>query len=289
MKANKIWIPIFLAPAMILFLIVYVVPLIMVFGTSLFNYKLYPSYFEFVGFGNYISLLSDDTFIVAFKNTITWILIQCTLHVGLGVLLALILYKKPFGWKFVRVTYMIPNIISTAAIAMIFTNIFNPSFGVVNSVLNSLGLEQLTHNWLFESSTAFASVSMTWMLFAGYTTTLVLAEALSLDESVLEAARIDGASNLQLDLFVVLPLIKRMIGTTTIMAASYMLQMFDLIYITTNGGPGTTTMNLPLMLYRITVSETNYGYANTIGVVIIIVGMVCMTFINKLFKMDQED
>ena len=126
-----------------------------------------------------------------------------------------------------------------------------------------------------DTTTAFPSVTMTWLLFAGYTTTLVLAEALTIDDSVLEAARVDGATSFQTDMFVVLPLLRKIIGTTMVMAATYMLQMFDLIYITTKGGPGSATMNLPLMLYSVYKNENNYGYSNAIGVCIVIAGVVC--------------
>ena len=156
MNRNKIWMAAFLAPAIVLVLLIYAIPLVMVFGTSLFEYRLMPNRFEFIGIQNYIELLTTDpVFKQAFVNTILWILIHCTLHVFLGTLLAFILYKKPRGWKFVRVSYMIPNIISQSAIAMIFVNVFNPQYGVVNSVLGALGLEQFQHNWLFEQATAF--------------------------------------------------------------------------------------------------------------------------------------
>lgn len=290
MKRNKIWMAAFLAPAIVLFLLIYAIPLVMVFGTSLFEYRLMPNRFEFIGIQNYIELLTTDpVFKQAFVNTILWILIHCTLHVFLGTLLAFILYKKPRGWKLVRVSYMIPNIISQSAIAMIFVNVFNPQYGVVNSVLGALGLEQFQHNWLFEQATAFPSVTMTWLLFAGYTTTLVLSQCLSVDESILEAARVDGATGFQLDVFVMLPLVKKMIGTTVIMAASYMLQLFSLIYITTGGGPQSATTNLPLMLYQTAMKENNYGYANTIGVFIIVLGVVSMVLINKAFRMNESD
>lgn len=290
MKRNKFWMAAFLAPAVILFLLIYAIPLVMVFGTSLFEYRLMPNRFEFIGIQNYINLLTNDAvFKQAFVNTVIWILIHCVLHVFLGCLLAFMLYKKPKGWKFVRVSYMIPNIISQSAIAMIFVNVFNPQYGVVNSILGSLGLESFQHNWLFEKATAFPSVTLTWLLFAGYTTTLVLSECLSVDESILEAARVDGATGFQLDLFIMLPLVKKMIGTTVIMAASYMLQLFSLIYITTGGGPQSATTNLPLMLYQTSMKENNYGYANTIGVFIILLGIVSMVVINKVFKMNESD
>lgn len=289
MKVKKAWIPIFLAPAVILFLLIYAVPLVMVFATSLCEYKLTSKSISFIGLQNYINLFQDPAFRTAFTNTIIWILIHCILHVALGCLIALMLYKKPRGWKFIRTAYMVPNIISNAAMGMIFVNIFNPQFGVVNSILKMVGLEELTHNWLMDTSTAFPSVTMVWFLFAGYTTTLILAQALSVDESILEAARVDGATNFQIDLFIMLPLLKKIIGTTMVMAATYMLQMFDLIYITTNGGPGKTTTNLPLLLYSVFKSENNYGYANTIGVMIIVLGAVVMVVINKALKVNEED
>lgn len=79
-----------------------------------------------------------------------------------------------------------------------------------------------------------------------------------------------------------------MLATTMIMAATYMLQMFDLIYLTTRGGPGVTTTNLPLMLYKTAMTENNYGYANAIGVVIIALGVLFMTLINKLLRTRED-
>lgn len=289
MKRKKGWIPVFLLPAVVLFLLIYAVPLVIVFASSLFDYRLTGNGVTFIGFQNYIDLFQNPVFAQSCMHTIIWILIHCTLHVGLGVLLALVLYKRPRGWKFVRTTYMVPSIISNAAIGMIFLNIFNPQYGVVNSVLRAVGMDHLTHNWLMDTTTAFPSVTMIWTLFAGYTTTLVLAEALTIDDSILEAARVDGATSFQTDLFVVLPLLRKIIGTTMVMAATYMLKLFDLIYITTKGGPGTATTNLPLMLYSVYKSENNYGYANTIGVCIVIAGVVCMTVINKLMRVNEED
>ena len=289
MKVKQAWIPIFLAPAVILFLLMYAVPLVMVFASSLCEYKLTSKSITFIGLQNYINLFQDTAFHTAFTNTIVWILIHCILHVAMGCLIALLLYKKPRGWKFIRTAYMVPNIISNAAMGLIFINIFNPQFGVVNSILKLIGLEELTHNWLMDTTTAFPSVTMVWFLFAGYTTTLILAQALSVDESVLEAARVDGATNFQIDIFIMLPLLKKIIGTTMVMAATYMLQMFDLIYITTNGGPGKTTTNLPLLLYSVFKSENNYGYANTIGVMIIVLGAIVMVTINKALKVNEED
>lgn len=289
MKVKSRYLVLFLLPTVLLFVLIYAVPLVTVFVTSLTNYRLINPKTEFVGVSNYIKLFHDPVFIQALKNTFIWIIFQCTLHVGLGVLLALMLYKRPLGWKFVRTVYMVPNIISNAAIAIIFLNVFNPTFGVINSALRMIGLESLTHNWLMDMNTAFPSVTATWFIFAGYTTTIILAHAISIDSGIIEAAKVDGASNFQIDMLIMLPLLKRIIGTTVIMAAAYMLQMFDLIYITTTGGPGRTTTNLPLLLYSVYKRENNYAYANTIGVCIIVIGILVITLINRLFRMNKSD
>lgn len=288
-KRERGWIALFLTPSCLIFLLIFAIPLVMVFGTSLFNYRLLPRTFEFIGLKNYIQLLfHDPKFWPIMKNTVKWLILHCVGHVTLGTILAFILYKKPFGWKFVRVTYMIPNIISQSAISMIFLNLYNPQYGVINSVLSSLGLEKWMHNWLFEVGTSFPAITMTWFLFAGYTTTLVLAQCLSTDESIIEAAKVDGANSLQVDLLVMFPMVKGMICTTVIMAATYMLQLFSMIYITTGGGPGIATTNLPLYLYT-TMKANNYGYSNAIGGIIIILGFVTMALINRIFKTNKED
>ncbi len=288
-KQNKWWITLFLLPTVALFLLIYAIPLGMTVFTSLFDYRLLSNRFDFVGLKNYVDLFTKDPqFYTALKNNVIWILLHATLHIAIGTILALILYKKPRGWKAVRVIYMIPSIISNAAVAMIFVNIYNPAYGVLNSFLRGVGLESLQRNWLYDPRTSFMSVTMIWTLFSGYNTTLILTQALSIDDSVLEAARVDGASPMQLDLLIVLPLVKPMIATTMIMASTYMLQMFDLLYLTTRGGPGVSTTNLPLMLYKTTMTENNYGYGNTIGVVIIGLGILCMTLINKALKTHEE-
>lgn len=99
----------------------------------------------------------------------------------------------------------------------------------------------------------------------------------------------DGANNFQIDLHITLPMLRNVIGTTIIMGATYMLQMFDLIFLTTQGGPGTTTTNLPLYLYKTAMINNNYGYANAIGSFIIILGLIFLFIINKSFRIGKTD
>ncbi|HHW31740.1 MAG TPA: sugar ABC transporter permease [Clostridiaceae bacterium] len=288
-RIYKKWIPVFLAPSIIMYCFLYAMPFFTIVVTSFTKYKLTQKDITFIGFTNYINLFTKDiTFKIALKNTAVWMILHVFLHVAIGIFMALILYRKPRGWKFVRTVYMIPNIIASSAIGLIFLQLYNAEYGLVNQILKSLGLENLTRNWLFDTNTAFWSVTMIWFPFAGYTCTLVLARLLSISEEMFEAAKVEGANVLQIDWYISLPLAKDTIAATMIMAASYMLTMFPLIYVTTGGGPGVTTTNLPLYLYKVAMLENDYGYANTIGIFIIIVGIVIMQIINRVMKVNEE-
>jgi len=243
---------------------------------------------RFIGIANYIEAFkNDDSFRKALSNTGIWILLQSTLHVAIGTVLALILAQKPKGWKFIRTSYMIPNIISASALAMIFLNVFNPQFGIVNSILRGLGLEG--KNWYFDFSTAFPTVTITWLIYAGLITILVLAEILSIPESIFEAAKIDGATDMQINLHIVLPMLRNILGTCVIVSATSMLKEFELIFLTTKGGPADLTLNLPLYLYKTALIENNFGYANMMGTTLIIMGIFSILLINKLFQLGKSD
>lgn len=288
MKIKKKHLVIFLFPATAVFVFVYAVPLIMLVTTSFADWKV-GSRPVFNGIANYIQLFTQDRqFLSALKNTLIWILLQSTIHVAIGVLVALILARKKFYWKFVRTVYMPPNIISSAAVGMMFVMLLNPSFGAVNGLLAKLGFENVP-NWFMDTGTAFGTVTITWLSFAATVTILVMAEMTSIDEGVLEAARIDGATELQMNLYVILPLMRNIIGTTTILAATSMLQKLDIIMMTTKGGPGDRTLNLPVYVYQTAFTANNFGLANSIGVIMIILGLIVVGMINRIYKMGKND
>ena len=244
----------------------------------------------FIGLGNYIEAFKNDSsFRKALSNTVIWIFLQSTIHVSIGTILALILYRKPRGWKFIRTSFMIPNIISASALAMIFLNVFNPQYGIINSILKAIGLENLAKNWYFDFSTAFPTVTISWLIYAGLITILVLAEIMSIPDSIFEAAKIDGASDMQINFFITLPMLRNILGTCVIVSATSMLKEFELIFLTTKGGPADLTLNLPLYLYKTALIENNFGYANMMGTTLILMGIISILIINKFFRLGKTD
>jgi raffinose/stachyose/melibiose transport system permease protein len=288
-RVKKRYMVFFLLPCILLFALVYLLPIIIVLFTSFYEWKA-GGIFQFIGLDNYIKAILEDTRMhTALKNTGIWALLQSVIHVGIGTTTALLLSRRRKGWKLLRTVYMIPNVISASALGVIFLNVFNPKYGLVNSFISLVTGEKFAKNWYFDQNSAFFTVTLSWLLYAGLVTILVLAGLASISEDVLEAAKIDGASTLQIDLFIRLPLTRTVIGTSVIIAATSMLREFELIYLTTNGGPGITTLNLPLYLYKTSLMDNNYGYANMMGVVLIILGVIAVFAINKIFRMNEAD
>ena len=203
--------------------------------------------------------------------------------------MAIILRRKPKGWKFVRVAYVIPNIIPTAATAVMFSLLLNPSFGVIKIIYEKFGLDTSQVLNLFGNSKyAFITVTATWVFYSGFNMLIFMGEMGAISPDIYEAAMIDGATPTQADRYITIPLMKNAFGTCVILASVAMVSQFDIIYMTTKGGPGNATLNLPTYLYKIITLENNYGKANAVGVIQIALGLVLVILIQKLFNQKQE-
>ena len=287
-KNKKIWIFLFTIPCMILFALVYAAPIITVFYTSLCDYTAFNSP-AFQGIKNFITIFSDSDFICSIRNTLLWVVLQSTIHVGVGLAMALVLRRKPKGWKFARTAYMIPNIIPTAATGVMFTLLLNPMFGIVKPIMDFLGIDYaMVPNLFGNSRYAFWTVTATWILYSGFNTIIFLAEMGAVSKEIYEAAAIDGATPWQADRYITLPLMRNVCGPCVTLASVAMVSQFDIIYMTTKGGPGTSTLNLPIYLYKAATLENNYGKANAVGVVQIIIGITLVILIKGLFREKKE-
>ena len=287
-KNKKIWIFLFTIPCIILFALVYAAPIITVFYTSLCDYTAFNSP-AFQGIKNFITIFSDSDFICSIRNTLLWVVLQSTIHVGVGLAMALVLRRKPKGWKFARTAYMIPNIIPTAATGVMFTLLLNPMFGIVKPIMDFLGIDYaMVPNLFGNSRYAFWTVTATWILYSGFNTIIFLAEMGAVSKEIYEAAAIDGATPWQADRYITLPLMRNVCGTCVTLASVAMVSQFDIIYMTTKGGPGTSTLNLPIYLYKAATLENNYGKANAVGVVQIIIGITLVILIKGLFREKKE-
>lgn len=278
---NRIWGArvLFLLPVSILFFFFFIYPFLFTIYTSFTSWRGIGS-MKFNGLANYTKLLSDSTFRKALANNVIWALSQGFIQVPLACLVAMILVRKPRFWKTLRTIYYLPNVISTVALAMVWVAIFNVE-GPLNALLSFLfGMEK--RNWLGNPDTALFAVIFQTVIYIGYFMIIMLASAMNIPRSLYEAAEIDGASTLQQEWSITLPMLRGSLITTMTLAMAYGMRHFESTFLMTGGGPAyaTTTMGIDLYLR---MDALRYSEASTAGVFLIIMGTVVITILRKLF------
>lgn len=285
-RANYKWIYLFLLPTVIIFAMFYVIPIAQVFVTSFTQWDGFNAP-VFNGVRNYVNLFSSHSFLTALRNLFLWGLVAVFLHVGFGTLVAFVLFQRPRGWKFTRAVFMIPNVISAAAWAMIYRFIFNDDFGVLNGIIRIFDPD-FSVQWFYKSPWAFWAVTFTWLFYAVIVTLIVLGDLLNIPTELTEAARIDGATGWQLIRCIQLPLCRGAIGTSIICSLTARISMYEQIALTTAGGPDYQTMSLPILLVN-AITDYRYGYANAVGVLMFLIGLAVLYVVNRAFRMDESD
>lgn len=286
-KSTRKWIVIFLLPSLILFLGFYAYSIITVFVTGFTDWKL-GEQINFAGVSNFIKMFEDSTFLISLKNTLIWLVLHWVVLVGVSLLVSLATIKKTRFNRIVRVIYLIPKMIPLAVIGFLYYFMFNPTIGLVNDFIRQIGFEDFNLNWFQDERTAFFAVTVTTIFYGGVYMLLLSSEISAVPAEVYESAKVDGASDFQINVMIVLPLIKNIIGTCLILATVDCLKTFEVIYLTTSGGPGNLTMNLPVLIFRTAMTNSNYGYANAIATVTIFIGAAAMLLITKIFRMGKE-
>lgn len=286
-KYNRLWVYLFILPTLIVFLTFFLVPAITVFVTGFTEWNGFDAP-RFVGIANYKKVLFyDNTFWVALRNLFWWSVYAAVVHVPFGAIVAFILYKKPPGWRFVRGVFMIPNVIALSAWAIIYRFIFSDQVGILNNFIRSIGFPDFHINWFYDAKYGFSAITFTWLFYAVIVTLLVLTDLMAIPKELHEAARIDGASETQINLLINLPLVRGALGTSVILSIIARITMFEAIFLTTKGGPGNSTYNISIMLYDGIISYQN-GYANAVATIMIILGIGVLVVATKVFRMNRS-
>ena len=237
---------------------------------------------QFVGLGNYKRVLTDVTFIAAFKNTFIYLIIQVPVMILLGLVLSVLLNDRALKLKgFFRTAIFLPCVTSLVAYSVIFKYLFSGD-GLVNQLLLKLSLVSEGLNWITDPFWAKVTIIMaiTWR-WTGYNMIFYLSALQNVDQSIYEAARIDGASPIQQFFKITIPLLKPIILFTSIISTIGTLQLFDEIVNITKGGPGNATISISQYIYNLSFKYTpDFGYAATVSyfVVFIIIILAIIQF-----------
>ena len=287
--SNKKAVFIFLLPALVLFLTIIIVPIFMSVTYSLTEWDGIGKK-VFTGFDNYkeLFLTNSDGFWRAVKNSLIFAAGSVFVQLPISLILALILARGVKGERFYVSVYFIPVLISTVVIGQLWMKIYNPQYGLLNTVLRSMGLEQLTGNWLGDTKKViFAVIVPVLWQYIGYHMLLMYASVRSISEEIFEAARIDGANGIQTALHITIPLMKPILKVCVTFAVVGSLKNFDLVYVMTGGGPAGASQ-LPSTLMVETIFPRNmYGYGSSMAIFIILECFLFAWLIRGAFR-DNE-
>lgn len=284
--SNKLHILIFLLPALVLFCGVLIAPLGASFYYSFFKWDgMGPK--TFLGFQNYKELFSSNAigFMKALRNSLLLALFSVVLQLPLALGLALTLGKKIKGERVFLSVYFMPVLISTVVIGQLWLKIYNPDYGILNVALRSMGLESLTRIWLGDKKVALAAVFVpTLWQYVGYHMLLLYAGVKSVPVELREAAMLDGATDGQVNRYIVLPYIKPILRVSVIFAITGSLKSFDLIYVLTNGGPLHATEVPSTLMINMLFKRNRYGMGSAIAVMLILLCFAFALLINAIFR-----
>ena len=288
--SNKWLILVFLLPALILFCGVLIAPIGASAYFSLFDWKgIGPK--TFIGLANYKELFTSNSigFMKALGNSLLLAALSVFLQLPLALALALALGKKVKGERAFLSVYFMPVLISTVVIGQLWLKIYKPDYGILNVFLRAVGLESWTRIWLGTEETALGSVLVpTLWQYVGYHMLLLYAGVKSIPTELREAAMLDGASDGQVNRYIVLPYIKPIIRISVIFAVTGSLKSFDLIYVLTNGGPFHATEVPSTLMISMLFLRNRYGMGSTIAVLLIVLCFGFALLINLLFRESEE-
>lgn len=261
-KNNGILALMFLLPSVAGCLIFIFLPSIFSFLLSFFKWNLI-SHIKFAGFYNYIELFTSENFWYILKNTVNYAVCVTVFATIIPLILASVLNNKIRGSEFYKTAYFLPFITPMIVIAMIWQWIFDPNIGLINSLF------KINETWLYNSDMAmnvliFVSV---WKL-TGYNMVIFLSGFSAVNNQVYEAAKIDGAGTLKTFFKITLPLISPTIFFVILITTISSFQVFDLIYLMTEGGPDNSTNILVYWLYKNAFEFFNIGKASAIAYVL---------------------
>lgn len=278
----------FLLPALLLYVIFVLRPTIEVFILSLYKWNGISPTREWQALANFQKLAADAIFWQAFRNNLIWLVVILIFNVFIGLVAAALLSMDIKGRVVFRLAYFLPVVQASIVTAMIWRWIYNPD-GLLNSSLQAIGLGGLARGWLGDFTWALPALAVAagWASF-GMSVVLLLAGMQGIDQSLYDAARVDGANYAQTFRYITIPGLRNVITIVILLAMIGAFQAFDIIWATTQGGPVRATEMLATYMFKKGIMENEYGYGSAVAVVLAII-ILAFAVINITLRERGDD
>ncbi|AYV67453.1 MULTISPECIES: carbohydrate ABC transporter permease [Niallia] len=284
--SNKWVITLYVLPALLLILVLIYIPIVLTGYYGLMDWDGIGAK-TFIGLDNYIQLMKDKMF---WSSTYHSVLLAVFSAISLiaYLVISLILASKIKGAGILRKIYLIPMLLSSVAIAQLWLKIFDPTNGMLNKLLTMFGVEN-TPLWLADPNLVLYSIfiPIVWQ-YAGFYIIIYYAALKGVADEIIEAAKIDGATPLQIAYRIKIPLIAPVIKVTIVLAIVGSLKYFDLIYVMTGGGPNGASEVMASYMYKEAFKTYDFGYGSAIGFALLIICLV-MTWVIQKLTASKED
>lgn len=267
----------FILPSLLFLMIFIYFPLVQNLYNSFFDFSVFSPTKEFVGFASFQQLLQDKVILAAFINNVKYAVISVLFQVFFALILATILEDKVFRRiaPALRVIYFMPVMISISVIALLFTFVYNPQMGLLNSFLELIGLENLAVPWLGNATTAiYAVIAMSQWQSIGFITMLFIVAIQKIPKELYEAADIDGAGKIRKFFNITIPQVKETMFVNVLITVTGSILVFNEPFILTGGGPGFSSTTLSVLMYEQGFGKDNMGYASAIATLIFVLSAI---------------
>ncbi len=288
---KKILLFLFIGPSILIILVIIIFPLIYTINLSFLNMNIKEVGFNnsiFIGLNNYFTLFKSDEFWMDLKTTIIYTISVVLLCFILGLITALLLNNRFPGRRFFRTLIVLPWAIPYLVTCLVWNALLDPRAGVINTILVKLNIIDKGISWLYTSKTALISVIIitVWKLFP-FATMTILAGLQTIPKELYEAAEVDGAKNYQKIRYITIPSLNFVLSVILILLTIWVIKMFSIIFVLTQGGPAGATETLVIKTYIEAFKYFNMGYAASIGVVTLIIS--CIFVILYSFLLRKQD
>lgn len=278
---------IFLIPAVVLLLCFMIYPLgktIFYSFTAWYNFSTEQT---FIGLDNYKELIADPVIRVALRNTVILMAGVLIFQIGFALILAIMVDGIRHCFKFFRTIYFFPIVISATAIGLMFTLIYKYEYGPLNYFVVLFGGEKQV--WINEKSSIYlALIPVVWQ-YVGFYFVIFLTGIANIPADIYESAMLDGIRPLQKAAYITIPMLRSVLTSSIVLVISGCFKVFDIIFMVTNGGPLDSSQLLSTYMYQKAFARGNGGYASSIAIVMIVLGVAVTSVLRKLLSGGEEN
>jgi len=261
---------IFLAPALVIVVLLTIYPIISIVYTSLHQYHYIQGTKNYVGFKNFIRLVNDKFFLISIRNTFEFAVLSTFSELLAGLGLALLFKDRFFGRRYLLPIVIMPMLLSTMVVCATWRILYDYNYGLINYIIRTLGLGEV--GWLINKSIVMESIVLIeiWQ-WAPLSFLILLAGLQSIPDELYEAARIDGAAGIRILWHITLPLLKSQVLLVVLLRSIDTFKLFDKVYALTGGGPGNATETISYYIYREGFTYFNLGRASAASVIMLLI------------------